>query len=185
MDYKQAISEVLAIVKRPDKVSEIKWAVNAAIADLVRSDKFSFDLYEVEIAVVGDSMFQAIDYTQFATRPRHIESLHTDTDQKPYIEIKPRNIAVGGERKGIYYKRNNGLQIKMRTSANTIKIAYYVIPPTLSADTDTHWTLEQAPAEIVGRACFHVFSTIGQDKDAAQWERKSMLAFDAVAKELT
>lgn len=185
MDFQGAISQVLAIVKRPDKIGEVKWAINAAISDLVRMDKFGFDLYELEVPITDGSLFQAVDYTLFTNyTPRHIEALYTDTDENPYTEIKVRNISLGGARVGVYYKRNTGLQVKLRTAANTLKIAYYAAPPTLSADTDTHWTLEQAPNEIVGRACQHVFTTIGQDKDAATWERKSAIAYDRVAKEL-
>lgn len=185
MDYITAVTRVVNIVKRPDKIETAKWAVNAAIADLVRMDTFSHDLYELEVAITDSSVFQAVDYTAFTNgEPRAIESVHTDNDQNPYTLIKPRNIALGGKRKGVYYKRNNGLQIKLRCSANTLKIAYYAAPATLLADGDTHWTLTHASAEVISRACYHVFATIGNDKDSAIWDNKSLRAYAIVAKDL-
>lgn len=185
MDYVTAVSRVLGIVKRPEKAAIARWAVNAAIADLVRMDLFSHDLYELEIPITDSSMFQAVAYTAFTNgEPRAIESIHTDTDENPYTRIKPRNISLGGERKGVYYKRNNGLQVKLRCTANTLKIAYYAAPADLVEDTDTHWTLTQAPNEVIARACYHLFATIGQDKDSALWDNKSLRAYATVAKDL-
>ncbi len=190
MDYQTAITQVVSIVKRPDKMGEIRWAINAAIDDLVRRDKFGYDLYQLDFPILEadkSSSIQNVPYTAFTTvKPRHIESITTDTDANSYTEIKPKNIVLNGKaRCGVFYKRNDMLVIKTRVLANTIKVSYYAAPPLLSQDTDTHWTLEHAFSAIVARACYHVFSTIGQDKDTAVYERKSEIAYSRIAQEMT
>lgn len=189
MDFQTAIQQVVAITKRGDKVPVIKWAINSAIAELIRMDKFSFDLYQHDYAIPSADASSAVHfvaYTEFpGGTPRHIESIITDNDLSPFVGILPTNATRGGRnRVGIYYKRNDGLYVKMRQKATTIRISYYKSAPTLVADTDTHWSLEQAFNEIVTMAAFHTFSMIGEDKDASRYQQTALVAYDRVAKEL-
>lgn len=189
MDFQTAIMEVLAITKRRDKVAVARHSINRAIADLVRHDKFSFDLKQYDYSVPSASASSAVHFIPYSGftggTPRHIESLITDNDIAPYMEIKPKNaVAQGRERTGVFYKRADGLFIKVRRAATTIRISYYERPPVLTADTDTHWTLEQAFSAVVARACQYVFATIGEDRDAARYERSSAVDFLRIQQDL-
>lgn len=189
MDFQTAITEVVAITKRREKVAVIRHSINRAIADLVRHDTFSFDLKQYDYTVPSvnaSSAVHFVPYSGFAGgTPRRIESLITDNDIAPYVEIKPKNaVSQGRERSGVFYKRSDGLFIKVRRAATQIRISYYAKAPTLVADTDTHWALEQAFSAIVARACQYTFATVGEDKDAARYERSSAVDFLRIQQDL-
>lgn len=189
MDFETAIADVMAIVKRRDKVAVIKHSINSAIADLVRHDRFSFDLHQLDYTVPGNESAAGVHflpYTSFTGgAPRIIESIITDNDIEPYTEIKPKNaVSYGKQRNGVYYKRSDGLFVRTRLQATTIRVSHYIKAPKLVDNADTHWTLEQAPNAIVARACQYVFAAIGEDRDAARFERSSAVDFIRLQQDL-
>lgn len=189
MTFQEAIMDVLAIVKRQDKVAIIRHSINRAIADLVRHDKFSFDLKQLDYTIPSAESGAGVHflpYTAFADgAPRSIESIITDNDITPYEEIKPRNaLRNGRQRDGVYYKRSDGIFVRVRAAATTLRVSHYVKAPKLVNDADTHWSLEQAPAEVVARACQYVFAAIGEDRDAARYERSSAVDYIRLQQDL-
>lgn len=189
MDFKTAVEDCLAIHKRSDKIPVTKLAINTAIADLMRHDKFSFDLYQLDYVVPASSQRATMHHLTRAdfgeVQPRIIESITTAVDVRPLLKVKPEQLARPGTPKaGVFYARSDGYMLNLRAATSLIKVSYYAKPVRLVEDTDTHWTLQQAHEAVVQRALAIVFASVGEDRDANVYRSLSAESFARLALDL-
>lgn len=183
-----AVQECIGLHKRQDKVAETKFAINTALNELTRLDKFRFDLEQYDKTLTTLEQSQTVVeilLTEIPFPVRSIESIITSSDSIPLDLIKPAHITRPGvPATGVYYGRRTGFMTVLRAPADIINVSYYVGFERLVGDTDTHWGLDLCFPDVIERALGHFYTSIGQDKDAKLHTGLAGLAYERVRRDL-
>lgn len=169
MTFTEVVQAVHSIVKRQDRIVDIRREVNSALNFFSSDLNATRDLEEVLTPI------SAIDYTQaiaLSTFPRfrkfaYIKRASTREFLKfiPMKKLYSKDCAY----EDTYYIASNSLKISMTTLAANLDIGYYQHPPILTdaLDNNSHWLLDSAWPCIYDRALGKILGTIG-DSTAAQ-----------------
>lgn len=188
MDFAGAITAVLQELKRQDKASTVKLAINTAINQLTLSNLFNRDIVETTYNVPAQEQSDYMLSIPLSTFPgwRKAKYLRPTNDNKYLEKRSPDKVFTreGYEQFGSYYLAGSTLQIKLRTPATQLLVGYYAKPTYLVADTDTHWMLDDFPTVVIALATALSFQSIGQEKDASNWQGIAQLNARALGLDL-
>lgn len=177
---------VMRTTKRPDKVLDIKDAINSAIESFSLAATFAADLVETTININGTQFAQSLDIDDNFTRFRKMKYLKR-TGQKGYIcWIDSQNVfdKHGCEQLDRWYRAGGNIVFKMRVLSPTLDIGYYSYPGLLVADTDDHWMMEVIKTIVHDKAAARVFYLIGENSDADKFGKLAENAFLAARDDL-
>lgn len=168
MNFTEAVTAVMDVVKRPDKLAEIKSAVNAMLAECTIKASFANDLVETTIPVdatlYGDTItfnnlvvpvvtrFRKFKYVKPTAVLRYLQPISANKIFTPSGIMQPDT----------YYVAGNSLTYTLKELTSALEVGYYQYAPILS-DLDEHWMLDVMPWTIIDLASARVFKTIGDD----------------------
>lgn len=188
MDFATTIAQVMAELKRPDKATTAKLAINSAITQLTLSSAFPRDLMEVSYAVPGNEQGDfnlSVPLTNFPGQ-RRFKYIRAINDTKTLVKRQADKVFTreGYEQFGSYYTAGTVVQMKLRAPTTQLLVGYYLRPTFLVEDLDTHWMLDDFPTVIIAMAIAISFQSIGQDKDAKSWQGIAQLNARALGLDL-
>jgi hypothetical protein len=169
MNFSEVVAAVNSIVKRPDRIGDVRREVNAALNFFSSDLNATRDVEELLVPIVATEYTQAILLTGFP-RFRKFQYIRR-AGTKNYLKFLPakklyeKDCAYGDK----YYIASNSLKISMTELASNLDVGYYVYPPVLTdaLDNNSHWLLDSAWPVIYDRALGKILGTIG-DSTAAQ-----------------
>lgn len=183
MNFDAVVQEVLGIIKRPDKITDVKREVNAAINFCCNESEFARDLVEVSYPIDNTLYTQNIALSEF---PRFRKFFYIKPPTvRYYLEpITPNRIFENcKEAVNSYYVAGDDVVIKTSSLHATLLIGYYRYPSVLSG-ANTFWLLDASPYMIIDRAAAKVFANMGDDASAKKHEAFFNLAWLSARKDL-
>lgn len=185
MNFTEAVDAVLAEVKRPDKIATIRREVNAAINFCSVEGNFAFDRTEQTVAIDATVYAQSILLSTFI-RFRKIDCIRPPTRRCYITHLDPSKIFNKGEEElDKYYIAGTQINFKLSQLSSSLLVAYFSYPPILTdtAGNNTFWMLDMSPFMIIDKACASVFTSIGDNKSAADHMNKFGIAFTSAKRD--
>ena len=169
MNFTEVVASVNSIVKRNDRINDIRREVNAALNFFSSDLNATRDIEEVLTPIVATEYTQAIALTEFPYWRKFSYIKRAGT--REFLRLIPTKKLYTKDcsYEDSYYIASNSLKISMVTLAANLDIGYYRYPPILTdaIDNNTHWLLDAAWPVIYDRALGKILGTIG-DSTAAQ-----------------
>lgn len=162
MDFAAAAREVLAIVRRPDKVASIEREINSAVRFFCTDSNFIRDVEEISVPLDPLEYSQSISYG-LLPRFRKMQYLKVGGTATFLDEIKGHKRLSGNCLINKYYIIGSGIRINLGALASTLDAGYYQYPPELTSAAGDFWLLDLQPYMIIDRAAAMIFTNIGDD----------------------
>lgn len=184
MIFTEVVSEVLGIVKRPDKINDIRREVNAAINFCCGEQNFARDLMEASIPLSSGLYTQNIALTEF-TRFRKFKYLKPPA-VKWYMQHTPPDKVFDDckEASNSFYITGADVVIKTSQLHSTMLAGWYTYPPVLTDVAPSFWLLDASPYIIIDRAAAKVFAGIGDDASANKYMSLFVPAWQSARRDL-
>lgn len=180
MQFSEMVTLVTDTTKRPDKVSDIKVAINAAIEFFSLAATFSRDLVETTVAIDSTAYEQSFDVTSEFTRFRKLKYIKRTGQRGVMTPVDPQRVfdRNGCEQVDSYYIAGNNCVIKLKDLVATLEVGYYQYPAYITSNSATHWLMTIARTMIHDKAAARVFLSIGDAVEHARYEKMAMQAFE-------
>lgn len=185
MNFTEVVAEVLSIVKRPDKLADIRRVVNATVSQSCIGTSFARDLqersividpaaYAQNIALSEFSRFRKFQYIKPSNRNIYINPLGPE---RIFAQVKQGNSVSDVELLDKYYVAGDQVNFKLCQAAPSLLVGWFAYPPVLTDAAPTFWLLDVAPYMIIDGAAGKLFKSIGDDQSAAKHETEYRLAY--------
>lgn len=184
MNFTEVVNEVLAIVKRPDKITDARREVNAAISFCCIDSDFVRDFSENSFAIDSSLYSQSLALSSF-TRFRKFAYIKPPATKYYIKPIAPDKVFHGEcEEVNRYYIAGDNVVFKLSALTSALLIGWYSYPPTLTDASPTHWLLDAAPWMIIDRAAAKVFANIGDDKSSSKHDSNFAVSYQSARRDL-
>lgn len=174
MILSEAVTEVINIVKRPDKITEAAFQLNRAISFFTLKGEFSDDLVESTLSIDPASYGQVVDISSL-TRFRKFAYVQP-TGKRYYIaETNADKILVpgGSVQPNKYFLAGTNLTITLSELTPTLEVGYYRYPAVLTSP-ETNWMLTKHPYMLIEYAASRIFNSVGDETSAAMYEKSAL-----------
>lgn len=166
MNFTEAVAEVLRIVKRPDKVTDIRREVNAAVNFFSVDSDFPRDLQEILQPITASEYTQAIALSTF-TRFRKFRYIKRAGTREFLRRLNDSDLFdTKCDLRDRYYIAGTNVNISMTKLASNLDIGWYQYPPVLTDAAPNYWMLEGNWNAVVNKAASVIFANIGEDSSA-------------------
>lgn len=170
MNFTAIVAALHALIKRADKIPDIRREVNAAINFFTTDLNATRDVVEVQHAIVATEYTQAILLSafprfrkfQFIKRAGVLEFLSPLDSRKM--------LSTSCDRADKYYIAGSSVNISMTKLATHLDVAYYQYAPILTDASPDFWLLDAAWPCIFDRAAAKIFASIDDDGAAKKHE---------------
>lgn len=192
MNFAEVTTEVMSIVKRPDKLAEVRSAINSTVQYCSTQCDFARDLVETSTVIDPAAYAQSLALTTF---PRFRKFRYMKpSNRNSYIEpLAPDKIFVRkttalGRTSDIevldkYYIAGDSVVFKLCKVAPSLIVGYYRYPPVL-ANAETFWSLESMPYVIIEGAIAKAFRMLGDDSSADRYQGQFLQSYASASKDL-
>lgn len=179
MDFGTMADNIATRVIRPDKVDEIKDAINDAIEFCTVNGDFAVDLVESTVAMEDDVYSQSIVISTTFTRFRKIKYLKPLGYTKFLAWMDPSRVFDndGNQCKDVWYRAGDNIVINTSALIETMLYGYYQFPERMDDDADTHWMMDYMYMAIFNLACADIWESIGNAEEATRYRTKGEKAF--------
>lgn len=191
MIFSEAVTEVVAITKRPDKDAEIRSNLNKAISFFVLKDTFPQDLVEVSLPIDPILLGQTIDISMSTpplTRIRKFKYIRPRSQRYCLEQIEPEQLFTpkGYLQPNRYYLAGSNLTFTLSMPDTFLEVGYFVYPPVLTTVTgsDIHWLLDMIPWAVIEWAASQTFQSIGDDASARYYQASAMALYTTMRNDL-
>lgn len=177
MNFSGIVQEVMGVIKRPDKLLDVRREVNSAINQFCLDTNFRFDVVEVSPAIVPTEYTQALSLSLFP-RFRKFDYIKRG-GTRHFLDRLTRSelIKTNCDMRDKYYIVGNNVNLSLAHYANTVDISYYAAPPLLTDAAPEFWMLELSPYMVIDRTLAKLFTSIGDGDSAVRHERFALSAF--------
>lgn len=162
MNFTEVVAEVLSIVKRPDKIADMRREVNAAVNFFSSDSDFKRDVEEVLLAINANEFSQSLAYSSL-TRFRKIQFVKRAGTRNYLTELDASKLTSSACALDKYYIAGTGIRINMSAKAAALDLGYYQFPPYLTDTLNSYWMLDVSPFMVIDRAAGVIFRNIGDD----------------------
>jgi hypothetical protein len=177
MDFSQAAAAVVRILRRPDRLEDVKANINKAIGFMAASGTFAADLVELQHTIDPTLYAQSFDITAAPfERFRKIKYIRP-TGFRKYLTWRDSSMVFddnGCESLNVWYRAGNNIVFKLSALQPTLEIAYYQYHQQLVDDTDEDWMIDQMWPALQDVTLSYSFDDIGAVDEAARRMRIGM-----------
>ena len=178
MNFTEIVIEALAIVKRPDKILDIRREINAAVTFFSGNQNFSRDVMEQLVAIAPAELTQTIALSQL-TRFRKIKYLKRAGTKNYLQKLGANELGTNCDMQDRFYVAGSSLKIAMTATAASLDVAYYQYPPFLTDAAPTYWMIDAGWPMVLNRVVAKVFAGIGDDASARMHENYARIDYAA------
>ena len=170
MDFTEVVAALNALIKRPDRIPDIRREVNAAINFFSTDINATRDVVEVAHAINSTEYTQSILLSSFPRfrKFQFIKRAGTFEFLKPLDSRKM--LSSNCDRADKYYIVGSSVNISMTKLATHLDVGYYHYAPILTDASPHFWLLSAAWPVIFDRAAAKVFASIGDDAESRRHE---------------
>ena len=177
MNFTDVVTEVMGIIKRPDKLLDVRREVNSAVNQFCMDTEFTRDLLEISQPIDVTQYTQALPISGF-TRFRKF-SYMKQGGTKCFLNPLPRGelLKTNCDMRNKYYIAGSNVNISLSVLCSTLDLAYFQYPPLLTDAAPTFWLLDVSPFMVIDRAAGKILASIGDGDSATRHERFAVSAF--------
>jgi hypothetical protein len=177
MNFTEALNEVIAKTKRPDKSAESASALNRAILFYSLKGEFPQDMVEDSIPIDA-TLYGATIPLDFVTRFRKFVYIKRPSHLGYLTPIGADKVMTPTHtiQKDVYFIAGNNFTYVLKSLSPSLEIGYFQTPAILS-DTDTCWLLDVIPWAIIDKAAGSIFQAIGDETSWRAHETASVELF--------
>jgi hypothetical protein len=185
MNFTQAVSEVVGITKRPDKLSDARREVNSAISFYCLDNTFANDFVEQSVALDATQYDQSFSKT-LLTRFRTFKYIKRGGTSEYLTRLSDQELGKKMDKCDKFYEVGTNVNISMRKLAATLDVGYWAYPPLLTDELNNNafWMLDLAPYMIIDRAAAAIFRSIGDEKSFQTQRSSAIEAYMAFRKDM-
>lgn len=177
MNFQEVTALAVDITGRPDKVVQIRAAVNATISRLIMKNNFVNDVIDTTVNIDSTVYTGEVSLTQF-TRFKSVKYVRPNTIKKCLDPVSMEKVfSNNAVRKDVFYVAGTNLVWVVGIVAQTLEIGYYTYAPRLDNTSNTHWLLDIVPDAIAELAASKIFKSVGDDNSAAAYATSGFTAF--------
>lgn len=178
MNFSQVCQEVMSVVKRPDKLPDIRREVNAAILHFCTDQNWAYDRAESAIPINSAEYTQAVALSSL-TRFRKVWYIKRG-GTKDYLR-KTNTVELFANRctdtRDTWYQVGTNINVSLKALASTLDIGYYQFPPLLTDASGSFWMLDHLPYMVIDRVISKIFVDIGNNDEANIHEARALAAY--------
>lgn len=160
MDFTTAVNEAISILKRPDKILDVRREINAAVTLFSLDANFPRDIDELLLNITATEYSQNIPYSSF-TRFRKIQFIKRAGTYEYLKELDVKMLVSSLDVKDRWYIAGSGIRINQCKLSAQLDVGYYQYPPILTDVAPTYWILDQSPYMVIDKAVSKIFTNIG------------------------
>lgn len=180
MNFSEAANLVVAEIKRPDKLTTVKQAINEAIG-FAGLRNFSSDLYETTVPINATQYSQRIDLTNvtYWIRFSRIKYIRPTGYRKVLTNKNPSQVFLNGvQAQDVWYHSGTGIIINLGKTQSTLEVGYYQYHETLVQNSAEDWMIDQMWPYIFQYASAKAFGTIGNEEEKARYYAEALRLLD-------
>lgn len=184
MNFTEVVTEVMGVLKRNDKLLDVRREVNSAVNQFCMDANFQFDLAELSPAIVYAELTQALPLSTFA-RFRKFAWMKRGGTSCFLNRLERQELLKGSacDMRDKYYIVGSNVNLSLASQANTLDVSWYQFPPTLTDAAPDFWMLEKSPYMVIDRTLAKLFTSIGDDSSASKYEAFALSAFRTANKD--
>ena len=182
MNFTEAVNEVLSVLKRPDKLADVRREVNSAITHFCSDASFDRDRTEASVAISSSEYTQEVALSNL-TRYRKMWYVKLGGTKHYLKKLDETLLGKTCDMKDRYYVVGSSIRISSTSLAATLDIGYYQFPPYLTDAAPDFWMLEEQPYMVVDRALSKLFDAIGDAESSRRHELASVSAFTSFVRD--
>lgn len=183
MNFTEAVSEVVSILKRPDKIATVRKEVNAAISFYTLDNECPRDFSEQAIVLDAQSYTQSFALSEM-TRFRKFKYIKRGGTTEFLAIVGNAELEKGCVLNDRYYIAGSNVNIAMKKLAATLDVGFYAYAPILNDSDGSHWLLDHSPYMIMDRACAKLFRDIGDERSMSAHAQSAAEAYIAFRRDL-
>lgn len=172
MNFTAIVNEILRMTKRPEKINDIRRAVNAAILYYSTENDYRRDLVETTIVITPAGYERILPLTEL-TRFRKVSYMKYAGTKAYLDEVESLRLTKDCELLDKWYLAGDSINIKLRASAAALDFGYYRYPEYKTDAAPEYWMLDGNWAAIIEKAAASIFNDIGDSGSAQISERKA------------
>lgn len=179
MDFGTMASNIATRMIRPDKVDEVKDAINDAIEFCSVNGDFAADLIEGTVAMETTVYSQSIVISTTFTRFRKVKYLKP-LGYTRFLEWKDPSRVFdpdGNQCRDIWYRAGDNIVVNTSALISSMLYGYYQFPARMDDDTDTHWMMDYMYSAVFNLALADMWENIGNAEEGVKCRQKGNLAF--------
>lgn len=179
------VAMVVSKVKRPDKLSDAKSAVNAAIAFFATAN-FARDRVTLELSIDATEFGGDFDITDSPfVRFKKIDYIRP-TGYRKYLDWRDPKKVFNEGRECLDVWHQSGTEIVYRLSKlqSALRIGYFQYHAQLVEDEDEDWILDQMTQAVEDYARGRVLEDIGEMSEGDKYLKRAILFWETNKAEL-
>lgn len=174
MNFGDMQQEVVGWVKRPDKITQAKIAINAAIQFYTLAASFTADLVEGQLVspAISTTLFaQSITISTNFPNFRKIKYLKPEGWTRYLKQWDPSRIFDdnGCEQTNVWYRSGDSIVFKVSDLITKLNYGYFENAPRLAQTDDTYWMLDTTPNMIRWHAVSLLMRQMGEIAEADKY----------------
>jgi len=180
MQFGEMIITIISKVKRPDKIADIKTAINAAIAFFATAN-FPQDRIDLTHIISSVDYVQSINIVLSPfTRFKIIDYIKPTGYFKNLAWRDPKKVFQNGyECLDVWHRSGNNIVFKLSRLQPSLKIGYFQYHTVMTADTATDWILDEMTTAVEDFARSRILEDIGETTEAARYFARALLFWEA------
>lgn len=177
MTFSELVNEVLGIVKRADKIADIRREVNAAVNHFSTDYMFPRDRAELLVSIDANQLTQTLPLSSLARFSKiwYLKPAGTRIKLHPLTPAELFDTTC--DRRNKYYIVGENINFSLAAAATALDVGYYQYPPWMTNSSGHHWFLDACPEMIYDRAAAKIFTNIGDDASAGRHEAFAIAAY--------
>lgn len=166
MNFTEIAQEILGMTKRPDKLPNIRRAINAAVLFFDTEHDYKRDVQEMQFSLPVPG-YEAIIPLNTFTRFRKMSYMKVGGTRCYVEELQSLQLTKDCSILNKWYISGDSIKVKLGLHANTLDLAYYQYPPVLTDANPNFWMLEGNWIAVLNKAAAEVYNDIGDSQSSA------------------
>lgn len=184
MNFTEIVAELNTLIKRPDRLADIRREVNSAINFFCCDMNATRDVVETQQVLVATEYSQSFALSAF-TRFRKFQYLKRAGTREFLAPLEGRKMFTSDcNNADKYYIAGTTVNINMTKLAASLDVGYYQYPPILTDSSPDFWLLDAAWPAVFDRVAAKIFNAIDNAPMAAKHEGYATTAWLSKRKDI-
>ena len=180
MNFGEMLATISSKTKRPDKLSDIRTAVNAAVAFFATAN-FPHDRVDFDFAISSSDYVQSFDITASPfVRFKTIDYIKPAGYFKNLDWRDPKKVFQNGQEcLDVWHRSGNNIVFKLSRLQSSLKIGYFQYHAVMTTDAATDWILDEMTTAVEDFARSRILEDIGETTESARYFARALLFWEA------
>ena len=180
MSFGDMITTVISKTKRPDKTSDIRSAINAAVSFFATAN-FPNDRVDLEHAISSSEYTQSFDISARPFVRFKVIDYIRPAGYSKYLDWRdPKKVFQNGQEcLDVWHRSGNNIVFKISRLQSSLKIGYFQYHVVMTEDANTDWILDEMNTAVEDFARSRILEDIGETTESARYFARALLFWEA------